>query len=158
MCKLVNYGERNQLGHLDIDNLFKIYYEINSIIKKHKLHYTFSIDSGNFETAIEFTEIGYHHPPKSKSWSEAKKEGNTLLCPDLLDYANKVIIEYEEEPKPGKKGGKLGKKGHTPESSRDTKRDFLYRIGGFRQLNIWESDKKWKDTLKKFLLGLKLHQ
>ena len=143
------------MGNIDIDNLFKIYYEINSINEKHHLKYSFKIDKGNFETAIEFWEIGYHHPPKSKDWDESKKCGTTILCPDLLDYQHKIIIEYEEEPKPGKRGGKLGKKGHTEESSRDTNRDLYYRLGGFRLYKIWESDKDWKSNLEKFLLGLR---
>jgi len=51
--------------------------------------------------------------------------------------------------------GKLGKKGHTAESKRDTNRDMLYRIAGFKLLKIWESEYKsgeWKQKLYDFLL------
>lgn len=142
------------MGEVDSDNLFKIYYEIGSIKKRHGLNYNFKIDHGTFETGIEFTAIGYHHPPISKSWKESKKEGNDIFCPDLLDYENKIIVEYEEEPTAGKKGGKMGKKGHTEESKKDSRRDSFYSIGGFRVFKVWESDKDWRTNLEQFLLNL----
>ena len=117
-----------------------IYRILTDQCKEYGWPYQFKEDVGSFETAIEFWEMGYYHPPKSKSWNEAKKNGNTIKCPDILDYSNKLIIEFEEEPKPGKKGGKLGKKGHTEESARDTNRDMLYRIGGFKFCKVWESE------------------
>lgn len=137
------------MGQADLERLFKVYYEINFIKKKHNLLCNFKIDTGSFETAIEFTAIGYHHPPKSKNWNELKQSGNDILCPDLLDYHNRIIIEYEEEPRPGKKG-------HTEESKRDEKRDYFYRIGGFRLFKVWESDGVWKEKLEKFLLSIKI--
>jgi len=60
----------------------------------------------------------------------------------LLDFENRAIIEFEEEPTAGKIGGKMGKKGHTSESDTDEHRDMLYRIAGFRVLKIWESEFK----------------
>ena len=39
-----------------------------------------------------------------------------------------------------KRGGNLGKKGHVEESKRDSNRDMLYRIAGFKVLKIWESE------------------
>lgn len=59
-----------------------------------------------------------------------------------MDFENRIIIEVEEEPKPGKRGGKLGKKGHVEESDRDEHRDQLYRIAGFSLLKFWETDLK----------------
>jgi len=50
--------------------------------------------------------------------------------------------------------GKLGKKGHVEESKRDSNRDMLYRIAGFKILKIWESELKsntYKDKLCQFL-------
>lgn len=67
-----------------------------------------------------------------------------------MDYKNKIIIEYEEEPRPGKRGGKLGKKGHIEESKRDSNRDMLYRISGFRIFKVWETDYK-KNNYEKIL-------
>ena len=142
-----------QLGQVDIEILM----DINEEIKKLHTNYSFKVDSGTWETAIEFTAIGYHHPPKSQSWEEVKEQENEIKCPDLLDYSNKLIIEFEEEPKPGKKGGKLGKKGHTEESERDSHRDQLYRISGFRILKIWETEYKdntYIEKLKEFLTRL----
>lgn len=128
--------------------------EIKKICKQHNLPYRFKIDHGNFETAIEFWAMGYFHPPKSKDWEEARKEQREIKCPDLLDYENKLIIEYEEESKPGKSSGKMGKKGHWEENKRDENRDYLYRIGGFKVLKLWESEYKddtWKVKLEEFL-------
>ena len=53
------------MGHADIENLFKIYYEIQKIKKKHTLNFQFEIDTGSFETAIEFIGDDHFHPPIS---------------------------------------------------------------------------------------------
>ena len=129
------------MGESDIAILM----DINEEIKKLKTKYSFKVDHGKFETAIEFWAMGYYHPPKAKNWDSNPE----IKCPDLLDYENKLIIEYEEEPKPGKKGGKLGKKGHTEESKSDSDRDQLYRIAGFKLLKIWESEYKDNTYVKK---------
>jgi len=142
------------MGEVDYEDLHKIYRVCVDYCKQEKLPYHFKIDSGSWETAIEFTAIGYHHPPKSKNWEEVKKAGNEIKCPDILDFEHKIIIELEEEPKPGKRMGKLGKKGHVEESKRDSNRDMLYRIAGFRLYKIWESEynlNKYKDKLCQFL-------
>lgn len=130
------------MGEVDYGNLHKIYRKCIDYCIEKKLPYKFLVDSGKWETAIEFWEMGYFHPPQSKSWEEVKKKGNEIKCPDLLDYKYKLIIEFEEEPKPGKRGGKLGKKGHTEESNKDEHRDQLYRLAGFRVLKFWETDLK----------------
>lgn len=130
------------MGEIDYGNLHKIYRKCVDYCIQEKLPYQFKVDSGKWETAVEFWEMGYFHPPQSKSWQECKGKGNEIKCPDLLDYSHKLIIEYEEEPKPGKRGGKLGKKGHVEESNRDEDRDQLYRLAGFRLLKFWETDLK----------------
>jgi len=142
------------VGVVDYENLHKIYQECLKICKNNNVSYHFKIDAGTYETAIEFTAIGYHHPPRSKSWEELKKEGNEIKCPDILEFEHRLIIELEEEPKPGKRMGKFGKKGHVEESKRDSHRDMLYRIAGFKILKIWESElksNKYKDKLYQFL-------
>jgi len=142
------------MGIVDYEELHKIYRICVDYCKQEKLPFHFKVDSGSWETAIEFTSIGYHHPPKSQNWEELKKEGNEIKCPDILEFEHRLIIELEEEPKPGKRGGKLGKKGHTSESKKDTHRDYLYRIAGFKVLKIWESEytsNKYKEKLYQFL-------
>jgi len=136
------------MGIVDYENLHKIYRICVDYCKQEKIPFHFKIDSGTYETAIEFWAIGYYHPPRSKNWEELKKQGNEIKCPDILDFENKIIIELEEEPKPGKKG-------HTKESDTDEHRDMLYRIAGFRVLKIWETEYKngnWKKQLFEFLI------
>lgn len=130
------------MGVVDLVVLDDIRKTLIKLEKENNWGFNFKIDHGTWETAIEFSAIGYNHPPKSKNWEEVKANENEIKCPDLLDWKNKIIIEYEEEPKPGKKGGKLGKKGHVEESERDSHRDLLYAIGGFKLFKIWESEYK----------------
>jgi len=142
------------MGIVDYEELHEIYRICVDYCKTEKISFNLKVDSGTYETAIEFTAIGYHHPPRPKSWEELKKQGNEILCPDILDFENRIIVEFEEEPKPGKRMGKLGKKGHTSESKRDEHRDMLYRIAGFRVLKIWESEyisNNYKAKLYQFL-------
>lgn len=146
------------MGIVDYGNLNKIYRVCVDYCKAEKIPFNLKADSGNYETAIEFWAMGYYHPPRSKSWKDVKKQGNEIKCPDILDFEHKMIIELEEEPKPGKigggGGGKQGKKGHVEESKRDSNRDMLYRIAGFKLLKIWESEYKsnsYKEKLNKFL-------
>lgn len=142
------------MGEVDYGDLHKIYRKCVDYCIQENLPYKFKVDSGKWETAIEFWALGYFHPPQSKSWEECKSKGNEIKCPDLLDYHNKLIIELEEEPQPGHKGGKLGKKGHTAESNKDEHRDPLYRLAGFKLLKIWETDFKngsWTNLLESFL-------
>ena len=144
------------MGQVDIEILM----DINKEIKKLKTKYSFKVDHGSFETAIEFWAIGYHHPPKSKNWEESRTNGNEIKCPDLLDYPDKLIIEYEEEGAKRRSGAKLASKGHGPEgditNTKDSHRDQLYRIAGFRVLKIYESeynDDSWKSKIQGFLIN-----
>jgi len=140
------------MGQVDIENLFRIYDEANSIIKKHSLLMRFTIDHGTYETAIEFVGKRSFHPPLSKNWDT----NPDIFCPDLLDYHNKIIIEYEEEVGNPKSGAKLAKKGHNGEGDIDNKRDSRrnehFINCDFKLLRIWESDDCWKEKLENFLL------
>ena len=143
------------MGQVDITILMGI----NEEIKKLNTPYHFKVDHGSFETAIEFTAIGYNHPPKSNNWEESRENGNEIKCPDLLDYTNKIIIEYEEEGQKSRPGASIPTKGHGPQgditNTRDTHRDYLYRIAGFKLLKIWESeykDNSYVGKLKEFLI------
>jgi len=142
------------MGEVDIVILHTIYEKTKELEKKNNWGFKFKTDDGKMETAIEFTAIGYHHPPKSKNWDEAKAAENEIKCPDLLDYHNKIIIEYEEEEGPPRSGAYLAKKGHNELSDKDQHRDQLYRIAGFRVFKIWEFELKsgaWKHQLWQFL-------
>jgi len=84
----------------------------------------------------------------------AKKVLNNLY-PDLIDFKNKIIIEYQEESK-GRQGvlrrhGKINKKGHDEFS--DENKDIFYDVAKFNQLKIWENTplKKQNEELKEFL-------
>jgi hypothetical protein len=140
------------MGHQDIASLFVIKGEISTISKKNNLDFSFKVDLGNYETALEFVGVNAFHPPISKDWST----NPIILCPDLLDYHNRMIIEYEEEIGNRRTGARLAKKGHHREgdfdNSRDSRRNKFYKRGGFHVLRIWESDKNWKEKLEEFLL------
>lgn len=140
------------MGLADIESLFRIYNQVKKIIKTHNLLFSFKVDTGSYETAIEFIENKPYHPPISKDWSTKP----IIFCPDLLDWHNKIIIEYEEEVGEKRPGAKLAKKGHQREgdldNKRDTRRTQYYKQGCFHILRIWESDELWKENLEKFLL------
>ena len=140
------------MGLADIESHFRIYNQVKKIIKTHNLLFSFKVDTGAFETAIEFIEEKPYHPPLSKDWSQKP----IILCPDLLDWHNKIIIEYEEEVGDKRLGAKLARKGHHREGDMDNKRDIrrtqYYKLGGFHTLRIWESDESWKESLELFLL------
>jgi hypothetical protein len=149
------------MGEKDADALHKIYEKIKTYCKENDLSYSFKVDDGSFETAIEFWALGYHHPPRSENWEISRAEGNEIKCPDLLDINHKLIIEYEEEGQKRLSGARLARKGHGPKgdmpNKRDTDRDHLYRIGGFKLLRFYEADLKeqnW-DKLYNFLLNCK---
>lgn len=154
------------LGEVDIAILNEIYREAVDLNKKHNWGFQFKVDDGDFETAIEFysdfhNETGFvvasvslYHPPLAKDWNDAED----ILCPDILDFENKIIFEYEEETGNQRKGARLAKKGHGHPgelaNKRDSRRDTLYLKGGFRVLKIWESeynDGTWKKKMWRFL-------
>lgn len=142
------------MGEIDIEKLMKVYSECLLLCKKYDLPFQFTVDHGTFETAIEFIGSTSYHPPLSKNW----KDNPIIFCPDLLDYSNKIIIEYDEEIGNRRAGAKLAKKGHNREGDVDTKRDhrrtLYYRDGKFRVLRIYESDVMWSKKLTEFLLSL----
>lgn len=140
------------MGISDTVPLHKIYDKALAYCKENKLPYRFKVDDGSFETAIEFWALGYHHPPRSENWEKSREAGNEIKCPDLLDITHKLIIEYEEEGQKHLSGARLARKGHGPEgdmsNKRDTDRDQLYRIGGFKVLRFYEVDLKTQNWTK----------
>ena len=143
------------MGQVDIESLFRVYEQVKEITKQHNLQFSFKIDHGTYETAIEFVGNKSFHPPISENWDSHPD----IFCPDLLDWHNKIIIEYEEEVGNPRSGAFLAKKGHHREgdmdNKRDTRRGIFYEQAGFHILRLWESDQLWKEKLEKFLLDFK---
>ena len=87
--------------------------------------------------------------------TEYRKKGFRQFVPDLIDFKNKIIIEYQEECK-GRQGvlrrrGKINKKGHDEFSDED--KDIFYELAKFNQLKIWENtpQDEQNEELKNFL-------
>lgn len=122
------------MGAIDIMVLHPIYRQCIFLAKEYKYPFVFKEDSGDYETMIEFCPVGSKyavaHPPESHNWDEMKLINSIPICPDIMDFDARIIIEVEEESTPGKSSGKFGKKGHWAESKRDTRRDELYKTTG----------------------------
>ena len=142
------------MGAQDLNRIHPIYRACIDFTKLAELPFTFKVDSGNYETAIQFKGEYHTHPP----WSEDWETNPEIICPDILDYDNKIIIEFEEETGPRRTGAYLARKGHGHEgdldNKRDTKRTEFYN--DFRVLRIWESQYNhstiWKLKLFQFLI------
>ena len=146
------------MGIQDLQKLFEIKNQIQQIDKKN--YYNFIIDSDTKEgrTRIIIDEFGtWIKTPNltEEQASEYRKKGFRQFVPDLIDFKNKIIIEYQEESK-GRQGvlrrrGKINKKGHDEFSDED--KDLFYKLAEFNQLKIWEntSPEEQKEELEKFL-------
>ena len=149
------------MGAQDLQKLF----EINNQIKKFdkKKYYNFIIDTDTKEgrTRIIIDEFGtWKKTPHltEEQATEYRKKGFRQFVPDLIDFKNKIIIEYQEESK-GRQGvlrrrGKINKKGHDEFSDED--KDIFYELAKFNQLKIWENTPitKQEEELKIFLKSL----
>ena len=83
-----------ELGEVDIWVLNKIYQKCNKLEKEFNWGFEFDEDSGDFETAIEIDEkTKKARRPTVTTWGEIEN----LFVPDIMDFHNKIIIEYEEE-------------------------------------------------------------
>ena len=149
------------MGAQDLQKLFEIKNQIQQIDKKN--YYNFIIDSDTKEgrTRIIIDEFGtWKKMPNltEEQASEYRKKGFRQFVPDLIDFKNKIIIEYQEECK-GRQGvlrrrGKNNKKGHDEFSDED--KDIFYELAKFNQLKIWENtpeveqNKELKVFLKTF--------
>ena len=146
------------MGIQDLQKLFEINQQIKQFDKKK--HYNFIIDTDTKEgkTRIVIDEFGTWKKTPSlteEQASEFRKKGFRQFVPDLIDFKNKLIIEYQEECK-GRQGilrrrGKINKKGHDEFSDED--KDIFYELANFNQLKIWENtdvDEQRKE-MKEFL-------
>lgn len=134
------------MGHKDLMSLFPIVQEARRISDEFDLRFSFKWDQGDYETRIDISSLGTCFIGNGK----LPLIGFEMYCPDILDYNNKIIIEYEEEAKSNK--GAKRRKGHFEGNNRDLKRDWAYTRAKFDLLKVWESDKKWKEKLKQFLI------
>ncbi len=146
------------MGIKDADALHTIYEQCKKFCLEFDLPYHFTVDNGDYETAIQFhfDESWYIlHPPVAKNWDS----NPTIICPDLLDFEHKKIIEYEEEGGKHRSGARLAQKGHAREGDLDTTRDVrrtkYYTCGNFDVLRFYETDLKKQNwtKLRQFLLN-----
>ena len=142
----MDLGGSSNLGHSDIEQLNKIYRYVTELSQENQWPFVFKEDSGDKETAIMVLDNGMTlMPPQQFLQGE-------IFVPDIMDWHNKIIIEYEEEAKPDK--GAKKRKGHFEGNTRDSNRDKYYtKIANppFKLYKIWESDKNWKPGVKAFL-------
>jgi hypothetical protein len=147
------------MGAQDLQKLFEIKNQIQEIDKEKDYNFIIDSDTKEGRTRIIIDEFGtWKKMPNltEEQASEFRKKGFRQFVPDLIDFKNKIIIEYQEECK-GRQGvlrrrGKINKKGHDEFSDED--KDIFYELAKFDQLKIWENtpqeeqNKELKDFLK----------
>ena len=146
------------MGVQDLQKLFKINQQIKQIDEKNYYNFIIDTDTKEGKTRIVIDEFGtWEKTPylTEKQAAEYRKKGFRQFVPDLIDFKNKIIIEYQEESK-GRQGvlrrrGKINKKGHDEFSDED--KDLFYELAEFNQLKIWEntSQTEQDEELKNFL-------
>ena len=146
------------MGIQDLKKLFEINQQIKQIDKKNYYNFIIDTDTKEGKTRIIIDEFGtWKKTPcmTEEQATEYRRKGFRQFVPDLIDFKNKIIIEYQEECK-GRQGvlrrrGKINKKGHDEFSDED--KDIFYELAEFNQLKIWENtpqDEQNKE-LKNFL-------
>ena len=146
------------MGLQDLQKLFEINQQIKQFDKKKYYNFIIDTDTKEGKTRIVIDEFGTWKKTPYLTEEQAiqfRKKGFRQFVPDLIDFKNKVIIEYQEESK-GRQGalrrrGKINKKGHDEFSDED--KDLFYKLAEFNQLKIWEntSPEEQKEELEKFL-------
>ena len=146
------------MGIQDLNKLFEIHREIKKIDTENKFNFVIDTDTKEGKTRIVIDEFGTWKKTPSlteEQASEFRKKGFRQFVPDLIDFKNKLIIEYQEESK-GRQGilrrrGKINKKGHDEFSDED--KDIFYELANFNQLKIWENTdvEEQRKEMKEFL-------
>ena len=146
------------MGVQDLEKLFNINQQIKQIDEENYYNFMIDTDTKEGKTRIIIDEFGTWKKVPFLTEEEAqkfRKKGFRQFVPDLIDFKNKIIIEYQEESK-GRQGvlrrrGKINKKGHDEFSDED--KDIFYKLAEFNQLKIWEntSPEEQKEELEKFL-------
>ena len=149
------------MGAQDLQKLFEINKQIKQFDKKKYYNFIIDTDTKEGRTRIVIDEFGtWKKTPHltEEQATEYRKKGFRQFVPDLIDFKNKIIIEYQEESK-GRQGvlrrrGKINKKGHDEFSDED--KDIFYELAKFNQLKIWENTPitKQEEELKIFLKSL----
>ena len=124
------------MGAQDLQKLFEIKNQIQEIDKEKYYNFTIDSDTKEGRTRIIIDEFGtWKKMPNltEEQASEFRKKGFRQFVPDLIDFKNKIIIEYQEECK-GRQGvlrrrGKINKKGHDEFSDED--KDIFYELAKF---------------------------
>ena len=145
------------MGIQDLQKLFEINKQIKQIDKENYYNFMIDTDTKEGKTRIIIDEFGvWKKVPflTEEQAGEFRKKGFRQFVPDLIDFKNKIIIEYQEESK-GRQGilrrrGKINKKGHDEFSDED--KDVFYELAKFNQLKIWENTplEEQKEELKEF--------
>jgi hypothetical protein len=146
------------MGIQDLKKLFSINQQIKKIDTGNYYNFVIDTDTKEGKTRIIINEFGAWKKMPILTEIQAKdfrKKGFRQFVPDLIDFKNKIIIEYQEESE-GRQGvlrrrGKINKKGHDEFSDED--KDIFYGLAKFNQLKIWENTplEKQKEELETFL-------
>jgi len=146
------------MGIQDLEKLFSINQQIKKIDTRNYYNFVIDTDTKEGKTRIIINEFGVWKKMPILTEIQAKdfrKKGFRQFVPDLIDFKNKIIIEYQEESE-GRHGvlrrrGKINKKGHDEFSDED--KDIFYGLAKFNQLKIWENTplEKQKEELETFL-------
>ena len=146
------------MGIQDLEKLFHIHRQIKEIDENNLYDFIIDTDTKEGKTRIIIDEFGTWIKVPSLTEEQAanyRKKGFRQFVPDLIDFKNKIIIEYQEECE-GRQGvlrrrGKINKKGHDEFSDED--KDLFYELAKFNQLKIWENTapEKQNEELKDFL-------
>ncbi|MCJ8307183.1 MAG: hypothetical protein HRU07_09060 [Nitrosopumilus sp.] len=146
------------MGVQDLEKLFSINQQIKKIDTVNYYNFVIDTDTKEGKTRIFINEFGAWKKMPILTEIQAKdfrKKGFRQFVPDLIDFKNKIIIEYQEESE-GRHGvlrrrGKINKKGHDEFSDED--KDIFYGLAKFNQLKIWENTplEKQKEELETFL-------
>jgi len=146
------------MGIQDLEKLFYINQQIKKIDTGNYYNFVIDTDTKEGKTRIIINEFGAWKKMPILTEIQAKdfrKKGFRQFVPDLIDFKNKIIIEYQEESE-GRQGvlrrrGKINKKGHDEFSDED--KDIFYGLAKFNQLKIWENTplEKQKEELETFL-------
>ena len=148
--------EKPRLGEIDIHNIHPIYRFATEFSKLAFLPFQFKVDTGGFETVLAISDTG-----KYRTYVEKDSKDFIPFVPDIIDYKNKIVIEYEEETGDKRAGAKLARKGHGHQGDHPTKRDEIrnhyYSLAGFKVLRVWESQYEshsvWRPLVAQFLIS-----